>query len=76
MFPFNLWVMLNPTVKCFLGNIVSEGNSMIANSSGFFQVKERKTLNFEQFTLQPRGSKNINQRDENGVANLKHRDWL
>jgi hypothetical protein len=76
MLPLNFLGDVKPNCAIFPSNNVSEGNTMIANSSGFFQVKERKTLNFQQFTLQPKGSKNINHRDENGVENLKHRDQL
>ena len=41
----------------FPSNNVNEGNAMISNNSGFFQVKARKTLNFQQFILQPKGLK-------------------
>jgi hypothetical protein len=49
---------------------------MTTNNSGLCQVKARKNLNFQQFTLQPRASKNIKHRDEKGVENIKHGEWL
>jgi hypothetical protein len=74
--PFNFWVMLNPTVQCFPDNSVSEGNTMIVNSSGFFQVKKRNTSNFNSSHCNPEDQKISTTETKNGVENLKHRDRL
>jgi hypothetical protein len=67
--------MLNPTVQCFPSNNVNERNVMIANNSGSFQAKE-KNFKLSTVHIATQMIKIINHRDESGVENLKHKDWL